>query len=189
MAFKPSGNPRVLELTKSCKERTCNLDQIRPIKLEELNSKGKQRKLCAWCATEEIFHGNQKYCSNGCSRSAEAWAYPQKEESLRFLLIRQDWKCIDCKFDYTPVMQACVDSDLARHSYDNHLASIPHADLPFYYFKRLKSKAPKDRKPEIDHEIPIYKGGQSIGLENIRCLCYTCHKAKTKLDLSGKRDK
>src|SRR5665213_757215 len=109
--FKPSGNPKVIELTKSIKERHTCLDRLRPIQLEELNIKGKPKRLCAWCATEEIFKGNQKYCSNDCSSSAMAWANPQKEDALRFLLVKQEWKCAHCQYDYKPTIEEIVDRD------------------------------------------------------------------------------
>jgi 5-methylcytosine-specific restriction endonuclease McrA len=55
--------------------------------------------------------------------------------------------------------------------------------------RRIKSKSPEERRPEIDHRIPISKGGSplSINLDGLDCLCYSCHKKKTKVDLSGKR--
>lgn len=184
--FKPSNNPKVLELTKSCRERRCNLDQIRPIKLEGLNVKGKPKKLCAWCAMEEIFHGNQKYCSNDCSLSAMAWANPQKEDALRFLLTKQDWKCAHCQFNYKPEIEQMMEAEYKRYP---GAPRTPFEELSWWYFKRLKRRVPKERKPEVDHILAISKGGQSLGLENHQILCYTCHKTKTKVDLSGKRDK
>lgn len=42
---------------------------------------------------------------------------------------------------------------------------------------------------EVDHILAISKGGQSVGLDNHQAICYSCHKEKTKKDLSGKRRK
>ena len=184
MKFISPGNPKVLELTKSVRERSYNLSCIQPIKLEELDLKGKNKRLCAWCAITEVFHGNRKYCSTNCSNSAMAWAYPQKEDSLRFLLIRQDWKCADCQFDYRLVMNEIVEREYKRCP---ETPRVPLEDLAWYYFKRLKRKTEYGRKPEIDHIIPIYKNGESLGIDNHQILCYSCHKDKTKKDLSGKR--
>ena len=183
MKFKPSGNPIVEELTKSIRTRTYNLTCLKAIKLPELNSKGKNKRLCAWCAVAEIHGGNRKYCTTHCSQSAMAWAYPQKEDSLRFLLIRQDWKCFVCQYDYRPVLEAISARD--RHM----VPGVDIAILPWYYFKRLKLTVPGDRLPEVDHVVPIYKGGNALGIENHQVLCFTCHKTKTKIDLSGKRTK
>lgn len=182
--FKPPGNPKVLELTKSIKGRSYNLYCLSPIKLEELNEKGKPKRLCAWCSIGELYSGNQKYCCKNCSDSANAWAYPQKEDSLRFLLLRQEWKCQHCQYDYRPFLELMMEKDRKKYS-----SSIEIEELPWYYLKRLKRQVPKDRKPEVDHIIPIYKGGASLGLDNHQAICFTCHKNKTKLDLSGKRDK
>lgn len=181
--FKPSGNPKVEELTKSVRDRSYNLSCLQAIKLPEMNDKGKPKRLCAWCATVELTHGNQKYCTTECSNSAMAWAYPQKEDALRYLLLRQEWKCATCKYDYKPELELIVAKDrLLGYGFDL-------AKLPWYYFKRLKARVPSDRKPEVDHIISIYKGGVSLGLDNHQAICYTCHKTKTKQDLSGKRKK
>lgn len=183
--FKPSGNPKVEELTKSVKERSYNLSCLRVVKLPELDSKGKPKRLCAWCVKEELSHGNMKYCSTDCSTSAMAWAYPQKEDSLRFLLLRQEWKCLGCGYDYIPL----ITEILAREKRMRGNSFTALDELPWYYFKRLKSRSSKDRKPEIDHVVAISKGGASLGLDNHQCLCYTCHKIKTSKDNSGPRKK
>lgn len=188
--FKPSNNPKVLELTKSCKERRTNLDGIRPIKLEELNEKGKPRRLCAWCVSKEIFGGNAKYCSRDCSNSAMAWANPQKEDALRFLLIIQDWKCAHCQYDYRPQMQLILDKERSRRPYALDIKNeTPLDKISWFYFKRLKNQVPENKKPEVDHIIPISKGGESLGIANHQVLCYDCHKTKTKVDNSGPRKK
>jgi HNH endonuclease len=184
--FKKSGNPQVLELIKSTESRSRSLACLEPIKLEELNEKGKQKRLCAWCAEKEIFHHNQKYCSSDCSTSAMACFYPQKEDSLRFLLVAQDWKCAHCQYSYRPAIQEIMDREYEKYP---GTPKTPFEDLPWWYLKRLKSKVPADKKPEVDHIKAISKGGDSIGLENHQILCFTCHKAKTKIDLSGKRIK
>lgn len=184
MIFKLPGNPKAIELIKSVTDRSCPLDSIQPIRLEELNIRGKPKKLCAWCAVVEMLHGNQKYCSKDCSSSAEASFYPQKEESLRFLLMRQDWKCAHCLFDYRPFMEAIVEKDRKRYG-----GAFEFENLPWHYFKRLKDQVPPNKKPEVDHILAISKGGQSLGLDNHQAICYDCHKTKTKKDLSGKRTK
>jgi len=184
--FKPSKNPKVEELTKSIRSRSYNLSCLQPIILEELNKKGQTKKLCAWCAEGEFYNGNQKYCSNECSDSAMAWAYPQKENALRFLLIRQEWKCAGCQFDYLPIMKTILQRE--KKDYPS-TPDIDPGKLPWYYFKRLKGRCPDDRRIEIDHVIAIRHGGDSLGISNHRALCYTCHKAKTKIDNSVKRNK
>lgn len=186
--FKPTKNVKVIELVKSCKDRSYNLATLKPIKSEELNDKGNPRRFCAWCTEVELFHGNQKYCSNDCSTSAMAVFYPQKEDSLRFLLIKQEWKCADCQFDYRPIMQAIIDKERARRPYAVE-EELPLETLECFYFNRLKNNVPFDKRPEVDHILAICRGGNSLGLDNHQVLCYTCHKSKTKIDLSGKRIK
>jgi hypothetical protein len=200
--FKKSNNPKVEELIKSVTDRSCPLDRLRVIRVVTKEPRGHKKlfpshdedpsanalvdvthRFCAWCTKEELFHGNRKYCSTDCSESAEASFYPQKELGLKLLLERQDYKCSGCQFDYRPFMDAIVEKDRRAG------ASFEEGKLPFYYFKRLKSRVPKDKKPEVDHILAISKGGQSIGLANHQVLCFNCHKTKTKVDNSGPRSK
>jgi 5-methylcytosine-specific restriction endonuclease McrA len=56
--------------------------------------------------------------------------------------------------------------------------SFRTADNIRAYHRQLKD----NKEPEIDHIIPIFKGGMTIGLDNVQILCYSCHKKKTKKD-------
>ena len=75
--------------------------------------------------------------------------------------------------------------DKVSHDFQGSLSS----DQIFYFMNRFKLKVPAKENPEVDHIVPIYKGGQSLGLDNHQCICYTCHKAKSKIDNSGPRKK
>lgn len=180
--WKPAKNPKVEELTKSHRERSITLDCLKAIKISLPT--GKAERWCAWCTEGQLHHGSQKYCSEECSNSAMAWAYPQKENALGFLLERQEWKCVGCQFDYKPLIDAMLARE--RQRYGNTFAIDK---MPWYYFKRLKEIISADRKPEVDHIIPVYKGGITLGLANHQVLCFTCHKAKSKVDNSGPRKK
>jgi 5-methylcytosine-specific restriction endonuclease McrA len=184
MYRKLPGNPKVQELNKSYKERSYNLSSLHAISKEEEIVAGVKKRVryCAWCAEGKLTHGNQKYCTPECSSSAMAWAYPQKEDALKLLLMAQEWKCKLCSYDYRPAMDAIIAKDKARYGGEYSIEQVP-----WYYLKRLKERVPKENRPEVDHILPIYKGGQSIGLENHQAICYTCHKNKTGKDLSGKR--
>lgn len=162
--YKPPGNPIAIELTRTHRKRTINLGCIKPIRIELPNHTS--IKKCAWCAEKEV-KGRFKYCSTNCGDSAMAWAYPQKENALWFLLLKQEWKCKIC----------------------NHQYPVQSGSSHWHLMVKLKSNSPKERRPEVDHIIPISKGGISIGLDNHQVICYTCHKVKTKVDNSGPRKK
>jgi 5-methylcytosine-specific restriction endonuclease McrA len=34
-------------------------------------------------------------------------------------------------------------------------------------------------KWQVDHRVPIFKGGDGIGLDNVHVICTTCHQKKT----------
>jgi hypothetical protein len=169
-------NPIAIELIKSCTDRSTALDKITPlVTLEGV-------KLCAWCHLEKA--RGPKYCGEDCRISARAHFYPQKEESLNFLLMRQNFQCAHCQYDWKPLIEQLLVNGRVYDKPNDY-----KVQFSYWLMRRIKSKSPKLQKPEVDHRIPIYKGGSPLGLDNVDCLCYTCHKIKTKIDLSGKRSK
>lgn len=174
-----SKNPKIEELTKSHRDRRINLSHLDPVLLDGI-------KCCRWCTTP-LKGRKYAWCSTDCQTMAWTWANPQKEGGLHILLARQNFKCNVCQFDYMPYVQDTI-------LYMNHKKKVINPEtikekINVRLMKILKYKTPSDRLPEVDHVVPIYKGGQSLGLENHQGICFTCHKAKTKIDLSGKRVK
>lgn len=179
VAYKKSNNPKIEELTKSETKRKCSLTRI---KVHVVDGK----RFCAWCITEELKDSRRKYCSEECSINMTAWGYPQKEEGLGLLLIRQQYKCNLCQHDWAPAVQNIIT--------DTRIPPVPrNYDFMNNYnwalIKRLKNNCESALAPEVDHIVPVYKGGQSLGLENHQAICYTCHKAKSKIDNAGPRKK
>lgn len=177
--FKPTSNPKIELLEKSHKDRALLLSYLKP----EPDEFGK--RWCLWCGVVEVKHANRKYCSKACSLAIFSWANPQKGNGLHFLLDRQGWKCRACDYDYAEVLRA------TRSYYNRRNVLIPTIGVndSERFMRWFKRTCPPERKPEVDHVIPIYKGGAALGFQNHQAICFTCHKAKTKVDLSGPRKK
>ena len=150
------------------------MDFIQPIMVDGI-------KICAWCCKDKV--KGLKYCSSACSSSARAHFYPQKEEALNYLLIRQNFQCNDCKYDWTFLVTEWTIRWGFSESPD-HMTGLYYSLMTY-----IKRKSLPEKRPEVDHIIPIHKGGASLGLDNHQVLCYECHKKKTKIDNSGKRSK
>lgn len=145
-----------------------------------------EKNHCVWCQIA-LTGKKYKWCGPECMESAFAWANPQKEQGLQVLLARQSWKCNLCQYDYAPHVE---ETRKKMSWYYPEMRTLDvSAKFHWVFVKRLKRLVPKNRRPEVDHIVPIYKGGQSLGLDNHQAICYLCHKAKTKKDLSGKRSK
>ena len=43
-------------------------------------------------------------------------------------------------------------------------------------------------RAEVDHIVPVMKGGQPFEPANCQVLCVQCHSCKTRLDMGLKRD-
>lgn len=178
--WKPTKNPKIEEMTKSFTDRALQLSRY-PVKPE-----ADGRRMCLWCGEVELKGSKlKKYCSAECSEAIFTWAQPQKENGLHALLVRQDWKCNTCNFDYKPIL---AQVHLRWYAGTRRIPNFGQ-DSSQTYMKFFKASCPPMQKPEVDHIVPIYKGGQSLGLANHQAICYSCHKTKTKIDLSGKRKK
>lgn len=181
--FKPSKNPKVEELTKSCKERYVPVAELNHI-IREDGTKG-----CIWCGDPlKTKHHMQRYCKDKmCSKSAYAWASPQKEEGMFFLMVRQNWCCNICGYDYKPFIESnIIDKFYGTHTSYFGKSGDYRKEFSFFVLRRLKEMIDPKLKPEVDHIVPIFKGGQSIGLANHQVICYYDHKGKTSKDLSKK---
>lgn len=162
---KPTKNPWVIEKTKSSFDRQCPLSSI-PYVIRSDGTKG-----CIWCGDDlKTKHPAQRYCKDPeCSKAAYIWGYPQSQESLVLLLKKQDWKCASCPLDYRALL---ISQSMDLDKSPAHITAA---------LKRLNQSV----WPEVDHIVPIIKGGPSLGSENHQVLCYSCHKVKTKLDVKG----
>lgn len=180
--MKKCENPLIPELTKTYKKRIFNLSSI---KLPE-----GLKKQCVWCLGH--LKGQQRrWCSNDCVEAAQAWGNPQKEWGLGMLLIKQNFKCNICAFDYGAIIEEMYRQPKIPYGISG-VKDTWRIGFSYWLIRKLKSymrlNYPQHR-PEVDHIVPIYKGGLSLDIDNLQCACYDCHKIKTKSDLSGKRKK
>jgi hypothetical protein len=177
--YQESTNPVIQQLTKSYRKRQFPLGDLRPIKVDGF-------KVCIWYLT--TLQGKlRKWCSSKCSDQAMAWGYPQSEHGLHVLLARQYFACAGCNFSYMPYIEKAA-VYLNRNHPTVDLSKL-YTEISFILMKCFKQRVSRENAPEVDHVVPISKGGIAIGLENKQILCYTCHKAKTKIDNSGPRNK
>ena len=167
--YRPSGNPLVHEITKLSKLRTVTLSGL---KVPERNGK----RYCFWCnETELVGRKDKKYCSPKCKNATWEWSAPQKDACARHFLVRQDYKCKGCAYDWKPLAQ-----DLNGKYWTSYVELSEECSTRLY--RLLKNRAPEERRLEVDHVLAISLGGASVDPENLQILCRTCHKSKTKSD-------
>jgi len=165
-------------------------------------------RLCAWCAKKPLATHSQKYCSQLCSQSSDAFFYPTKA-GYPFLLARQGGQCAGCDLDWEPILierfqkkiKRCEEAiartkakmdqdperykgDLMRDEYELEelRAKLENRGLSFWLALGIRHLIPYDQEPQVDHIIPVALGGDGVGLENHQVLCRLCHAKKTKQD-------
>lgn len=105
---------------------------------------------CKWCMNK-IENTRKKYCSKNCKDSAWAFFYPQKY-AHPFIIQRQGNVCAHCNYDFSSGEKKWF---YAQGGYD------------------------VTDNGDVDHIIPIHKGGEILGIENLQLLCRGCHIKKS----------
>lgn len=140
---------------------------------------------CAWCGKVELSDKRRKYCSELCLETCGIFCFPSERQGFAFHLRKQDYKCNICGFDFGAV----VDNIISYRKSNGLFKSWDSSDR-FKNVWRIREGSlwsmpdalAMERRPELDHVIPIKAGGDSIGFYNMQVICYCCHKMKTKQD-------
>lgn len=125
---------------------------------------------CAWC-NEMPRPGKRKYCSDTCLDSATMWCFPQTPATKMYVLLElQDCTCPGCGeiFDEQITRRIEVLMEHQRRHFPNE-KKVTYGRLGYGTGEYW----------HVDHIIPIFRGGDGVGLGNIQVLCVPCHKKKT----------
>ena len=142
---------------------------------------------CTWC-DGKLPKGRSRWCSEICSDEGYIrfgyWQGPVER--------RDKGVCAICQFD------ALACQKRVKRIYRKSKGGVWDKDKGdwtrshCYSFQRIRKFArrtgigPTDQPYEIDHIIPVIEGGGCCGLDNLRTLCFVCHKTETK-SLAGRR--
>lgn len=149
-------NPKVFEIVKNNSKRYLALERIK-------GDKG----FCKWCLTK-IENTRKKYCSKDCKDSAWAFFYPQKY-AYKFLSHRQNGACAHCGYKFEDKTKKRTLSFGTYKKWDQEKKN----------FELIKDTYQVDDMGDVDHIIPIHKGGEILGIENHQLLCRECHIKKS----------
>jgi len=136
---------------------------------------------CPWCGSYRREERRRIWCGSDCQQSAFVTCNPQALTSKGFIFMdRQDCTCLACGLNIEDRIKAFIPIQ-----YERNLASIERqrkfADVskmtPTVKYFHIGSLI--GSRFDLDHKIPIFKGGSGIGLENVQVICAGCHKIKT----------
>jgi len=124
----------------------------------------------------------------------------EKFEERKAKKLNEGWKALEQKYAKEIEEEKLRQLQIREEMYMREIARIEEASHEDFWIQRLievleggRAKIPNEYwKPfEVDHIIPISKGGAMWDKKNLRVLCFECHKKKTKNDykLEERRDK
>jgi hypothetical protein len=139
-------------------------------------------KKCCWCNVNDIKPPKRRYCSTNCVSSGWFYANPQDPKCKMWLFInRQNCICYGCGEDFQEeVAQRIIKK---REHYDRMKKNYPTENA--YWEGPVPYHAIGDNTGhiwQVDHIIPMFKGGHGLDLNNIQVLCVPCHKRKSALE-------
>lgn len=125
------------------------------------------RPLCRRCEGEiQRGSGRRTFCSETCV--VEWKIRTQPEFAAEQVHARDRGICLSCGRDCDALFRKIRVTQRARRP--RRLAEL---GLPAYLLRRR-------RYWEVDHIQPVIEGGGSCGLENLRTLCWECHRKATR---------
>jgi len=133
------------------------------------------RPLCRRCSSEiPKGSGRRTFCSDGCV--VEWKIRTQPDFAAERVHARDRGICASCGRDCDALQRKVRVTKRERRA--RRMAEL---GLPPYLLRRR-------RYWEVDHILPVVLGGGSCGLENLRTLCWECHRKVTR-ELSIHRGK
>ena len=133
------------------------------------------RPRCRKCSTEiPKGSGRRTFCSETCV--VEWKIRTQPESAAEQVYARDQGVCVTCARDCEALFRKIRVTKTQRRK-----RRLEELGLPRYLLRRK-------RYWEVDHITPVVEGGGSCGLQNLRTLCWECHRKATR-ELAVRRGK
>ena len=135
------------------------------------------RRVCRYCHVNEVPPGRRTLCSDHCRnemmlRCDRGWARREVQKRDRGV-------CALCKCDTQALLRQW--NRLKRPRRNDELTEGERLARRRKYEASLEARGFDLHKAlwEADHIVPVARGGNEMGLENLRTLCVPCHKKVT----------
>lgn len=132
---------------------------------------------CCWCNKNDIFPPRKRYCSDDCKESAFVWCNPQSPTSKGWMLLnRQDFSCACCGLSFEEEIRKKIKNyfQMIAKGYYSYLKEHEKYKASLYFIGHNFGHI-----FNADHKVPLFLGGQGLGLDNVRVLSVHCHQKKT----------
>ena len=170
--YVPPGK-QALEILAKATGRTLVLEKF---KADKVN------KLCVWCGVGKCTGRRVKYCSDDCKSSAWIHCNPQSPTAKIWVLInRQQGACRACGLSHEDLINKRYRASEGRRADWERMAKQYGWKEKFEItYHALGNNT--GHVIQVDHIVPIFKGGAGIGLDNIQVICAQCHFDKTAME-------
>lgn len=139
------------------------------------------RPLCRRCG-EETVPPRRTFCSDACVHEWKLRTQPAYQ--ARHVLDRDAGVCALCSLDCLATLTEL--QELRWGPERRHWLADLSADAQLRFVARCDELGLPDhlrglcrRLWEMDHTVPVVEGGGSCGIDNLRTLCWRCHKSVT----------
>ncbi len=154
-------------------------------------SSGKRLKACRQCGGE-LPAGRRSFCSDECVHEWKIKSQPAYAAKLVFE--RDDGVCCLCEVDCVALQQELRRLRAAERRARNgwigdstfNIPTMDHELREGQFAERVRELGLKGARAdltqrlwEVDHAVPVVEGGGECGLDNLRTLCWRCHRQET----------
>lgn len=133
---------------------------------EKLPRYMKTSRFCSWCGQPIAENGKGVYCSDPCEHEHKI---RHSHSYIRsFIAERDGGVCALCHEDTSVITQQLMEC-------------LNTQGEEAYWEMRHRYDVPDHRTTlwDVDHIVPVKKGGGSCGAENLRTLCLWCHQDRS----------
>lgn len=135
---------------------------------------------CKWCNNLKV-KGRRHYCTDWCADSAYMFCYPQSPQAKAWVFIRlQSCTCTACGEIFDEEIAKLIESKYKRYcEWQNKKGLAPS----LVTYGTLMDNT--GERWHVDHVIPISRGGDGLGFDNVQVICKRCHILKTARENAG----
>lgn len=135
---------------------------------------------CKWCNIQKV-PGRRHYCTDWCADSAYMFCYPQSPHAKAWVFISlQDCTCTACGEIFDEEISKLIESKYKRFGEWQNKKGLAPAPVSYHTLM-----ANTGELWHVDHVIPVSRGGDGLGFENIQVICKRCHVKKTAREAMG----
>lgn len=157
---------------------------LTPAEKRKSSERARKEKLCRWCGQDvkRLNKHRRTFCSDEC---VHEFSIRSSSSYIRqYIAKRDNYICQICGLDCKGFLRQL------KREVNDRMVGLPHSEWRLrrkefetaYFAEHGMEWVNTDNRStfyDIDHIVPVVKGGGQCGEENLRTVCLGCHRKET----------